>query len=294
MARPLMTDKIAAEIYESATRRTNERRRYLGMSAIGGPCDRALWYGFRGYTPAPIDGRALLIFELGDCIEDILIRRLRDAGYRIDGEQLAFEAHEGFFRGHCDGVIHGITKRPHILECKSANRRRFETFRDFGVRAVSPTYYCQVQCYMGYGRLERALVVIYCKDTSEIYTERVYFVKPDFEKLHERAYRIITANAPPPRAFDDESTMECRWCNYRLHCWMPEEAIIMADDKVCGTCWYQIWQGLKPCCTHPDHPYVLRQWGVGCDDWSRFDAKDPREKAGRKERVPAEACVEFQ
>lgn len=293
MARLPMMDKIAAEIYEAASR-NGARRRYLGMSAIGGPCDRALWYGFRGFTSVPVDGRAKLIFELGDCIEEILIRRLREAGYRVDGEQLEFEAHEGFFRGHCDGVIHGITKRPHILECKSANRKRFDSFRKFGVRQVSPTYYCQVQCYMGYGRLERALVVIYCKDTSEIYSERIHFVEPDFEALHERAYRIITANKIPERAFEDPETMECRWCDYRIHCRMPEESVIVAEDRVCGTCWYQTWKGLQPCCTHPDHPYVLRQWGVGCDDWSRFDAKDPREKAGRKERVPAEACVEFQ
>lgn len=287
------TDRIAMEIYEAAARNGGPRRRYLGMSVIGGPCDRALWYGFRGFTPVPADGRVKLIFELGDCIETILVRRLRDAGYLVDGEQMEFAAHNGFFRGHCDGIIHGVTRRPHVLECKSANRKRFEAFRRAGIRATAPTYYCQVQCYMGYGRLERALVAVYCKDTSEVYTERIRFSAPDFEALHDRAYRIITANEAPERAFEDPETPECRWCDYRIHCRRPEEAVIVADDRVCGTCWYLFWKGLRKCCTHPDHPYVLQQWGVGCDDWSAYDAKHEREKAARKPRVPVDRVTEF-
>ncbi|MBR5346984.1 MAG: YqaJ viral recombinase family protein, partial [Deltaproteobacteria bacterium] len=53
--------------------------------------------------------------------------------------------------------IKGVTSLDHVLEIKSANSRRFKAFRESGVRAISREYYCQVQCYMGYSGLERAL-----------------------------------------------------------------------------------------------------------------------------------------
>ncbi|MBU0991825.1 MAG: hypothetical protein KJ737_04955, partial [Proteobacteria bacterium] len=108
------------------------------------------------------------------------------------------------------------------------------------------------QCYMGYSGLERALVIVQCKDNSEIYTERIYFIKPDFEALHRRAYDIITANSPPDKIDDD---FECTWCNYRTTCLYPEEAIM--EDQYCGTCYYMGFKGLKSTCRHPNHPYPI-------------------------------------
>lgn len=227
------------------------------MSGIGNPCSRAIWYAFRGYSPLPLDGRAAMIFDMGNRVEDAVIHWVTEAGYDITDRQLAFSAHNGFFRGHCDGVIHGITERPHILEIKSANAKKFKAFKDNGIAAVSPEYAAQVQCYMGYGGFERALWIVMCKDNCEIYTERAYFVREEFERLDKKALGIITAQDAP----DPEPHM-CEWCGFRMWCKSPDEAI--QSKSTCGTC-VSLKMGLEPECVR--HKVKIKTWGISCQDW---------------------------
>ena len=252
----------AAEMYEAAcrARASRQARNYLGMSAICGPCDRALWLDFRGYPKAPFDGRMLLLFELGDIIENQMISWLKAAGYNVEGQQKAFEAHHGFFRGHCDGIVHGITKRPHILEIKSANDNSFKAFKKLGVRAAKPLYWGQMQCYMGYSNLERAFFLVSNKNTSELYTERVYFDQDAFESLHERAGEIIYANDPPKRSKD------CTWCNFTNICDRPHAT--MFTSMSCGVCAHFHIIDRIMLCQHPLHPHEITadKWGTSCPE----------------------------
>ncbi len=258
-------DTIANEIFEAASKRREEARGYLGMSSIGDPCERKLWYMFRGFTPVPLEGRALMIFELGKRIEDIVLEYLSGSGYRIEATQAVFEDFNGLFRGHCDGVIHGITQRPHILEIKSANRKKFDMFKADGVQKTYPVYWAQVQCYMGYAGLERAIVVVYCKDNSDIYSERIHFNRHEFEELRRKAYRIIIADDAPGKAFTQES-LECRYCDYRILCWNPTEHIQTVGQ--CKNCVWLRWDGLSSLCSHRNHSFPVRHLDRKCDDWS--------------------------
>ncbi len=88
---------------------TNKPRYYLGMSGIGRPCKRALWYGFRGFTPKPFEGRVKGLFELGYHIEHIQSYWMERAGYSITNKQASYQDHEGYFKGHPDGIIKGIS-----------------------------------------------------------------------------------------------------------------------------------------------------------------------------------------
>lgn len=262
MARLPNQDRIALEMYEAVARTRDNARTYLGMSQIGNPCERALWYQFRGFNAKPIEGRILMLFRFGDRIEDEIIHHLKLAGYQVEGQQEGFQGFNGMFRGHCDGIIHGVTQRPHILECKSANTRKFKAFKDNGIRSISETYHAQGQCYMGYSGLERALFVIQCKDTSELYTERVYFSVDDFKALKEKASRIISANQMPERRFS-ETSFDCKWCDYSGHCWQPEETPI--TNQVCGNCQHVFMDGYNPWCKL--HRCQLNQWGSKCQSW---------------------------
>lgn len=257
---------VVNEMYEAACRDRDTPRNYLGMSSIGDACDHKLWYAFRGYTPRPFEGRTLMIFDLGNRVEDAVVHWLTVAGYRIEGQQEAFSAHNDLFRGHCDGIIHGVTSRPHILEIKSANDTKFKAFRDCGVQDVSPTYYCQVQCYMGYAGLERALFVIMNKNNCELYTERVYFSREAFEALHLRAHAILTSEFPPERPFDPEN-QNCKWCDFFAHCHEP--ALALQTRKTCGTCLSFRPNGLDFCCIHIEHPVPIKTWGNVCDEWQK-------------------------
>jgi hypothetical protein len=205
---------LATTVYEACAARVaaEPRRPYLGMSSIGDDCERSLWYGFHGYERKPVTGRVARVFAMGNAVEDRVVADLREAGFVIDGQQLEFVDFEGRFRGHCDGVIHGISRRPHILEIKSANEAGFMKFLQNGI-ASNPKYMAQVQCYMGYSGLQRALFVVENKNNQELFFERVHFDPGAFEALREKAWRILTAATEPPMA---ES--ECHWCDYKAVC----------------------------------------------------------------------------
>lgn len=223
-------DHIALEVYEACAARVaaEPRRGYLGMSQIGKPCERALWLDVNGADRAPIEGRVARIFDCGNATETRVIADLRAAGFIIDGEQDGFEDFDGRFRGHCDGVIHGVTKRPHLLEIKSANDASFKNFKKNGLKS-KPAYEGQMQCYMGYGGLERGLFVVENKNNQEIHTERVHFDRQRFEELQTKARRILTATEPPAKTGDET---ECRFCDLRLSCDQP----LQVDPPATGGC----------------------------------------------------------
>lgn len=264
-------DLIGQAMYEAASRDmgAEPQRQYLGMSGIGHPCARKIWYGFRQFTPQVRDGRVKMIFSLGNAVEAEVLKWLRLAGYEVEGQQEHFSALNGFFAGHCDGIIHGVTQRPHILEIKSASDFRFKAFQTSSIMKVAPVYAAQVQCYMGYSGLERALFVVMNKNTSEIYTERVHFDKAAFLSLEEKARWIINENFPPNRAFETEGR-ECSLCEFAGHCWRSP---YIQRHQTCGTCHYIRFKDLQPSCIK--HDKEIKHWGRGCSAWLFMDATDP-------------------
>lgn len=255
-------DRIRDEAFEKlAQTREQTVRAYLGMSQIGASCDRALWYQYRGYTPKAADGRIYAIFDLGDAVENLLISYLR-LSYPVkdkdeNGKQFHFSHWNNQFQGNCDGVI-TINGKDRILECKSANDARFKAIKEKGIREIYPVYYCQVQCYMGFSGLDRALFAIMNKNNSDIYTEKIYFNFDDFSALVQRAYTIINANTPPERLSAGPDGAVCKYCQYRLHCWYPDMAII--KTKTCKNCKH--WQ-INDCvgkCTNTAHCANGEHW----------------------------------
>jgi len=66
----------------------------------------------------------------------------------------------------------------------------------------------------------------------------------------------------------------------------------LKQNKQCGTCWYQSWKGLRPCCLHPDHPVSISvfMWGAAdCPNWSDWLEKESKShELNRKPRVDQE------
>lgn len=270
MAQLPKQDAIALEMYEAALRGSlSGDRGYLGMSQVGKACERSLWLEFRGFPRNPVDGRVSMIFEFGNQVEALIIKWLEAAGYRVTGAQDEFVDHGGYFRGHCDGIIHRVSSRPHVLEIKSANDTKFKALKQGGVASATPIYHAQLQCYMGYTGLERGLLVAMNKNTCEIYTERVYFSEETFVSLKEKARRIICSESAPVRGFVKDS-LDCRWCSVSAACWYPEEVALA--EAACGTCHYMGFVECRPVCRYPLHAFVIRHWGIGCPDWrDRFE-----------------------
>jgi len=253
-------DKLALELYEAAARRNDKQRRYLGFSEIGDPCSRKLWYRFRGYTAAPLDGRVIMIFNLGNLVEDYLVELFAAAGYPITGRQRRFEYFGGLFAGHWDGQIEGVANRPYVWDAKTCNDKSFNEFKAKGIKK-EPRYYAQAQMYMHASGLDRAIFSFYNKNTSAVYNEKIYYVKPDAHELIEKARNIISVNTPPACGHNESSTA-CSWCDYRTLCRQPDMHIQKAPQ--CGLCLHCRFEDTKPLCAKHGE---LKTWGISCPEY---------------------------
>ncbi len=166
-----MDDAIAAQ------HAAEQPRGHMGMSAIGGPCDRLLWLKFRWSLPDTPSPRILRVFKVGNILEQAMIDWLKSVpGIELhtagqDGKQINFKLFGGHFAGSLDGVIRGIPEAPktwHVWECKTANTKRFADLCKTSIKEWAPEYWAQVQCYMGSIGMDRALFTVINKDDSAI------------------------------------------------------------------------------------------------------------------------------
>lgn len=197
-------------------------RRYLGMSDAGDECSRRLWIKFHTDYRPELSGRVLRLFETGNIIERRVVRDLKKAGFKVSGRQLKFKDFGGKFKGHCDGIVEGLEESsPHILEVKSASSRNYRDFIKHGI-AAHEKYHAQVNLYMHYAGLDRALFILENKDNSERYQERVKLDKGLVELLRAKAKAIIEAKSPPSAPWGVD-WFKCRMCNMNVDKWCRKE-----------------------------------------------------------------------
>jgi hypothetical protein len=199
--------------------RREKRRVYLGMSEAGHKCSRYLWIKYHTNYQQNHTARIKRIFELGNLIEKRIIKELKSSGFIIKSKQGKFDDFNGKFKGHCDGVIYGLVESSmeHILEIKSCNDKNFKLFLKHGIRnhpVYGEKYYAQVQLYMGYSGLKRAMFIVENKNDSKQYQERIKFNKEDFEKFRLKAESIIFSKFPPKGISNRIDWWECKMCPF--------------------------------------------------------------------------------
>jgi hypothetical protein len=222
---PAPTVDAIYRAYES--RRETGWREHLGASQIGADCERALWYDFRWVSKAAHAGRILRLFETGQLEEARLVANLRAAGVTVlekdpeTGRQWSLSAVKGHFGGSMDAVALGLLEAPktwHLVEFKTHSAKSFADLKKKGVALSKPVHFAQMQVYMHLAHLERGYYLAVCKDTDELWSERV---KPDEAlviRLMAKAQRIIDAPRPPAKLSTDPSYFICRWCDHATVC----------------------------------------------------------------------------
>ena len=206
---------------------SNERppKDYPSGSMIGGDCERQVYFAFR-YPKKMDDLRVYRIFELGNLLEDhivdILKKKFTVYATQPDGSQFSFRDDENKVTGSIDGVIVGIPEsdKPHLLEIKTYNQKRYEKLCKEGVKESDPKYYVQMQIYMNAFDLKKALFVAYNKNTSEIYTERVDYDDLCALKYLNRAKKIYNAKSHTDldRVSEKVTDFKCKFCQYKKEC----------------------------------------------------------------------------
>ncbi|MBF0421078.1 MAG: oxidoreductase [Magnetococcales bacterium] len=215
-------------------------RLHLGASIIGRECERSLWFDFRWTTKSSFNGRMLRLFETGQREEERLVRNLRSIGVTVldvnpkTGRQWQVSDHGGHFGGSLDGVALGVPEAPktwHVCEFKTHNIKSFNDLKAKGVQESKSQHYAQMQVYMYLFEMTRALYMAVCKDTDEIYAERVHADLAVGLRLLAKAKRIIDAPKPPSRINDDPAWYQCRMCHHHAIC---HEG--MFSERNCRTC----------------------------------------------------------
>ena len=244
-------------------------RPHLGASLIGRPCARALWYSFRWATRTRHEARILRLFARGHREEGPLSDMLRAAGITViqvdpnTGRQFTFG--DGHFGGSMDGACVGVPDAPktwHVLEYKTHGAKSFATLAAKGVKEAKPEHWAQMQCYMHWAGLDRALYVAVCKDDDRLHIERVDVEKLAGHQLIERAATIINSATPVEGISTDPSWYECKFCDHREICHGTA-----APLPTCRSCAHSTPEpgGAWTCGHHARQVDVLEQ-KAGCKD----------------------------
>ena len=233
MIRSAAVASIHAAI-ENVPRRQEERRRYVGASSIGSPCERKIQYEFTGEPHDDgwkFDARTLRIFQRGHMMESMAALWLADAGFKLtqtgkDGRPIGFKAGGGDFAGHVDRVIIGGMvglQYPLIWEHKALGSKSWKMIESKGLAKAKPEYADQVAVYQAYLDLTHpAMFMATNADTMEIYIELVPFDKERAQAASDRAVAIIAdskAGALRPRCTDDPTFYACGGCSFKARCW---------------------------------------------------------------------------
>ena len=193
-------------ILAAEARRQN--RGHMGFSTLCDPDMRTTWLKFRWSLPDDFKPRTLRIFRLGHLIESEVIALMRQVpGLQwlesdpATGKQFTFSLYGGHVGGSMDGAVLGVPEAPqtwHVGEVKSAKDAKFRELVKCGsYKEWNPTYYGQLQCYMGASGMTRALAIVYNKDTSEIYVERIKPVPGYYENAQITAGDLLEVQGPP-------------------------------------------------------------------------------------------------
>lgn len=221
------------------------RRAYLGMSAIGGACERALWYGFRWAFAVRFDATTLKRFADGHASETVAVQRLKATpGLEVHdtderGEQFGFKDLGGHFSGHMDGVILGLAQAPktwHVLEIKASekwadlDKARKKVGEKHALAEWNPVYYAQAVLYMDYAGLDRHYLVCVSPGARRWTAVRTNADPAFATMLKAKAERIIFTDQAPKRIGGPEG-FACRFCDFARVCHDGEMA-----QRSCRTC----------------------------------------------------------
>jgi hypothetical protein len=211
-------------------------RTYLGMSSIGHPCGRKLWYDYHRPIPPSFDAATVRRFEDGHRGEDLMADRLRMVPgvtlQTIDpdtGRQWAYSDHNGRFGGHADGRIIGILQAPrtwHIWEHKCVGEDKFNKLNELkrsrgekhALREWDAIYYSQAVLYMHYSGITRHYLTCDTPGGRASTSVRTDADPVHASELIDKALRILNARAPLARVSNDPAWWQCRFCNRAGEC----------------------------------------------------------------------------
>jgi hypothetical protein len=213
-----------------------EKREYIGMSGLNGPCARKIWYDFHWAYERTVTKRIRRLLERGDMEEPRVVRDLKEVGVNckhVLNNQIELIDKTGHIRGHPDGTAENVPtaeKTEHLLEIKTMNNRLFKLYIKQGLKISHPVNWGQVHTYMGEQKLTRCLFVVTNKDTEERCYERIHYDKQTHDDCMSLGFNILTSEFIPKK-IGEVTWFECKFCDAKSICHKGE-----AISRNCRTC----------------------------------------------------------
>ncbi|MEL0022034.1 MAG: PD-(D/E)XK nuclease family protein, partial [Rickettsiales bacterium] len=228
----------AIDVAMVAENAKQQPRTYVGVSMVGQSCERRIQYEYTITDKDPgkdFDGRTLRKFGAGHYFEDDTAALLRAAGFDLrtvkrDGNQFGFDALDGRFQGHIDGVIVGgpdWLKYPALWEHKAVGNKSYKKHQGNILEVANRVYASQVALYQAYLDLMKnpAVFTVRNTDTQELHFELVRFNAALAQEMSDRAVKIVSATDAGeqlPRMARSKDHFECKWCPFAARCWDGE------------------------------------------------------------------------
>ncbi len=219
-----MNVSIGKKILNVLDNKNEDGRNYIGASSIGAPCERKVWYQYKGQT-IQAQNTLKLSFEIGSRLEAMILDFLEKTDVEVirpsPDNELLFCSDKDIitFCGHMDAIL----KMPHsgekaILDIKTAKATSFIRFKTLGIRDWNIQYYAQLQSYMGMTGINHAVLLAINKDNSDLHEEWIEFDSIYYEELKMKAKRIMDAEVEPERINKNKLFYQCRMCGYKEKC----------------------------------------------------------------------------
>jgi hypothetical protein len=215
------------QLIERAEPPSENRRQYLGASAMGSSCLRKIQFDWM--CDAQFPARRKDIFDRGHWGEDLSRQHFIAAGFEFaPPEQLAFSAVDGLFRGHADGILIGgptipALKYPCIWKHRTLKAKGWKAIDRDGLVDLYAPYLGQVALYQAYLNLPNAaLFTVLNADTCERLHFPVLFDAALAQAMTDRAVTIIEATKAGellPRIAADPEDWRCKMCGHHDRCW---------------------------------------------------------------------------
>ena len=223
----------------------------LRASRAGFPCDRNLWYSVNVESCGEPDERTQRIFDVGTCLEPLVVEWLRRDGWDVEynaGSQTApFEVNiplnGGLLSGHPDCFITRGDVKNVLADIKTMNERSFREWRRNGTLKSKPQYADQVHIYargcLEMGRpVDHLAIVGVNKNTSELHIDFMEYDESRIAEILSRSERIMTMR-DAPRTGSPRESWSCRYCEYREMCELhvpaakpkPEACVEYTEDE---------------------------------------------------------------
>jgi hypothetical protein len=205
-----------------------QRRGYLGASAVGHECLRRIQFDWMCDPEHP--ARLRDIFDRGHYFEARSREHFTRAGFTFaPDDRLKFSALEGMLSGHADGIFDSGPKiadigYPCLWESKCINAKGWRSLDRDGLAKAYPQYAAQVSLYQHFLGVDEhpAIFTAVNADTCE----RVHLLVPYDPGLTRttimRTETVIAATRAGellPRFTTDSNNWHCRLCGHRERCW---------------------------------------------------------------------------